>query len=224
MLANPGSDLILIQPSKAPEDNRKRDEMSRVILSGMRQKITPRFRLLGLLPLIFFLAQVIHYWRYGGLGNLAWMCNIGNLLLAIGLFFDQRELIRAAAIWTIPGLGIWFWYVWLSGSTAFSSTLAHVGGIIVAVFVIRRVGMDRIAWLYAFIWYLFIQLVSRLVTDRELNVNVAHFIQPGWEKAFGSFWKFWLVMTMLVAIALWLIGLGFSLVWPAHTSESPSST
>jgi len=172
---------------------------------------------LGLLPLVFFLAQVIHYWRYGGLGNLAWMCNVGNLLLAIGLFFDQRELIRAAAIWTVPGLGIWFWYVWLSGSTALSSTLAHVGGIIVAVFVIRRVRMDRIAWLYAFIWYLFVQAFSRLAIARELNVNVVHFIQPGWENAFGSFWKFWLVMTAAVAIALWLIGLVLSLIWPLKT-------
>ena len=176
-----------------------------------------RFRLLGLLPLIFFLAQVIHYWRYGGLGHLAWMCNVGNLLLAIGMFLDHRELIRAAAIWTIPGLGIWFWYVWLSGSTSFSSTLAHVGGIIVAIFVIRRVRMDRIAWLYAFIWYLFMQLFSRVATPRELNVNVAHFIQQGWENAFGSFWKFWIVMTAVVAVALWLIGLGFSLIWPVKT-------
>lgn len=179
--------------------------------------MTTRFRLLGVLPLIFFLAQVTHYWRYGGLGNLAWMCNIGNLLLAIGVFFDQRELIRAAAIWTVPGLGIWFWYVWLSGSTAFSSTLAHVGGIIVAVFVIRRVRMDRIAWVYAFIWYLFMQLVARLVTARELNVNVAHFIQPGWERVFASFWKFWLVMTVLVAAALWMIGTVLSWIWPARS-------
>ena len=81
--------------------------------------------------------------------------------------------------------------------------------------------MDRIAWLYAFIWYLFMQVVSRLVTARELNVNVAHFVQPGWEKTFNSFWKFWVVMTAAVAIALWLIGLGFSFVWPARPSESP---
>ena len=189
----------------------------------MHQGMNTRFRLLGFLPLIFFLAQVIHYWRYGGLGHLAWMCNVGNLLLAIGMFLDHRELIRAAAIWTIPGLGIWFWYVWLSGSTAFSSTLAHVGGIIVAIFVIRRVRMDRIAWLYAFLWYLFMQLFSRLATPRELNVNVAHFIQPGWENAFGSFWKFWIVMTIVVAVALWVIGFVFSLMWPVKT-EPPSDS
>ena len=174
-----------------------------------------RFRLIGFLPLGFFLAQVIHYWRYGGLGNLAWMCNVGNLLLAVGLFLNHKELIRATAIWTTPGLAIWFWFVWLNGSTPLSSTLAHVGGMIVGMIVLRRVRMDRIAWLYAFVWYLFMQLVSRTVTKPDLNVNVAHHIQTGWENTFSSFWKFWLVMTVLVAVGLWAIGLVLSWIWPA---------
>lgn len=184
--------------------------------------LKPQFRLLGLLPLIFFLAQVFHYWRYGGLGHLAWMCNVGNLLLAIGIFIEHRELIRATAIWTIPGLGIWFWYVWLNGETSISSTLAHVGGIVIGLIVIRRVRMDRIAWLYAFVWYLFMQIVSRAITPPELNVNVAHRIQAGWEGAFSSYWRFWLVLTTVVGVVLWLIGLVLSLIWPAPavTAES----
>jgi hypothetical protein len=175
-----------------------------------------RFRLIGFLPLAFFVAQLVHYWRFGGLGNLAWMCNVGNLLLAIGLFLNHKELIRACAIWTVPGLGIWFWYVWLTGSTGFSSTLAHVGGLIVGMFVLSRVRMDRIAWLYAFAWYLFMQLVSRIATSPEVNANVAHRIQPGWENTFSSFWKFWLVMTVLVASALWAIGMMLSWIWPVR--------
>jgi hypothetical protein len=176
-----------------------------------------RFRLVGFLPLAFFAAQLIHYWRFGGLGNMAWMCNIGNLLLAIGLFLNHKELIRACAIWTVPGLVIWFWYVWLTGSTSFSSTLAHVGGVIVGMFVLSRVRMDRIAWIYAFVWYLFMQLVSRKLTSPEVNANVAHHIQPGWENSFSSYWKFWLVMTVLVAAALWLIGTVLSWIWPSRS-------
>lgn len=189
---------------------------ARDILLRVRASPTLRFRLIGLLPLTFFLAQVVHYWRFGGLSHLAWMCNVGNLLLAIGLFIDHRELIRAAAIWTIPGLGIWFWYVWLSGSTALSSTLAHVGGIIVALYVLRRVRMDRVAWLYALIWYLFMQLFSRVATAPVHNVNVVFRIQDGWQNAFGSFWKFWLIMTIVVAVILWAIGLVLSWIWPAE--------
>lgn len=178
-----------------------------------------RLRLIGFVPLIFFLAQVVHYWRFGGLGNLAWMCNVGNLLLAIGLFLNHKELIRATAIWTIPGLGIWFWFVWLEGSTSLSSTLAHVGGIIIGMIVLGRVRMDRIAWLYALAWYLFMQLVSRAVTPADLNVNVARHIQTGWENTFSSFWKFWLVMTVLVGVALWVIGLVLSWIWPAASTK-----
>jgi hypothetical protein len=174
-----------------------------------------RLRLIGLLPLAFFAAQVVHYWRFGGLGNLAWMCNVGNLLLAIGLFLNHKELVRASAIWTVPGLGVWFWYVWLPGG--FTSALAHVGGIIVGLFVLSYVRMDRIAWLYAFAWYLFMQLVSRLITSPEINANVAHHMQTGWETVFGSYWKFWLVMSVLVAAVLWSIGMVLSWIWPARS-------
>lgn len=178
-----------------------------------------RFRLIGLLPLSFFLAQAIHYWRVGGAGNLLWMCNIGNVLLAAGLFLNHRELIRAAAIWTIPGLGIWIRYVLFEYDFVFSSALAHVGGMVVALIVLRRVRMDRIAWVYAFIWYLFMQVVSRLVTAPVLNTNVAHRIQTGWENAFSSYWKFWIILTALVALCLWAIGMVLSWIWPAHDRE-----
>jgi hypothetical protein len=193
--------------------------ISRDILRTMAGELDTRFRLMGLLPIAFFMAQAVHYWRVGGMGNLLWMCNVGNLLLAIGLLLNQRELIRAAAIWTIPGLGIWIRYVLFEYDFAVSSALAHVGGIILALFVLRRVRMDRIAWVYAFVWYLFMQLVSRLTTDPRLNVNVAHRIQTGWENAFSSYWKFWVVLTALVGFCLWGVGLVLSWIWPAGDKE-----
>jgi hypothetical protein len=94
-----------------------------------------------------------------------------------------------------------------------------VGGIVVALIVLRRVRMDRIAWVYAFVWYLFMEVVSRLFTAPVLNVNVAHRIQTGWENAFSSYWRFWIVMTGLVAICLWGIGMVLSLIWPARDQE-----
>jgi hypothetical protein len=185
----------------------------------MALQMNTRFRLLGLLPLSFFLAQTLHYWRVGGAGNLLWMCNIGNVLLAVGLFLSHRELIRAAAIWTIPGLVLWFRYVLFEYDFVVSSLLAHVGGIAVALIVVRRVRMDRMAWVYAFIWYLLMQVVSRLVTAPVHNVNVAHRIQTGWENAFSSYWKFWVVMSALVAFCLWAIGMVLSWIWPAQPRE-----
>jgi len=134
-------------------------------------------------------------------------------------------LVRVAAIWTIPGLFVWFVYVVLAWGVFLSSTLAHVGGLAVAVFVVRAYGMDKNSWRYAFGWYLVVQLLSRFVTATNLNVNLAHAIQPGWEPAFGSYWVFWLTLTIVTVVVLWLSGLVWRSLWPAvETSTRPATT
>lgn len=174
-----------------------------------------RLRLIGLLPLLFFVGQIVHYWRIDQLGHIFWMCNVGNLLMAMGLFLEKPMLVRVAATWTIPGLLVWFIYVVLAWGVFLTSTLAHVGGLAVAFFVVRAYGMDRISWLYAFAWYLAIQILSRFVTAANLNVNLAHAVQPGWEQTFTSYWLFWLTLTTVTAVVLWLSGLFWRSFWPA---------
>jgi hypothetical protein len=187
-----------------------------------------RFRLLGFFPLAFFSAQAVHYWQINELGHMLWMCNIGNLLLALGLFFEETILIRVAVIWTVPGVVVWFLYVvptWgmlLSGRFGYaelfgviSSTLAHLGGFAVGIGALRKVGMDAWAWFYAFIWYFVVQLLSRFLTPAAMNVNLSHSIQPGWEQTFSSYWRFWLVLTVLVGVSLWILGLLLKRLWPA---------
>jgi hypothetical protein len=149
------------------------------------------------------------------------MCNLGNLLLAMGLFLEKRRVIRLAAIWTIPGLVVWFIYVVLTWGVFLSSTLAHVGGIVVAMVALSKYRMDRTAWRWAFGWYLAVQLLSRFVTLPELNVNLAHAVQPGWN--FGSYWTFWITLTLVAAACLWLSGLLLWSIWPADRLRSHSA-
>ena len=175
-----------------------------------------KFRLLGIFPLIFFLAQFVHYWKIDELGHLLWMCNVGNLILALGLFLEKPVVIRSAAIWTIPGFVVWIIYVVLAWGVFLTSTLAHVGGLAAALLALTRYGMDRNAWRWAFAWYLLVQLASRLVTPAALNVNLAHRIQPGWENAFQSYLSFWIVLTLVTGIGLWLSGLLLWRIWPAE--------
>lgn len=183
-----------------------------------------RLRLLGILPLLFFLAQGSHYWRTNELGNMFWMCNLGNLILALGLFFEKPIVVRLAAIWTIPGLIVWFLYVVLTWGVFFSSTLAHVGGLAVAAIALKTYRMDRRSWSYAFGWYLAVQLISRFCTAPELNVNLAHAIQPGWERSFSSYWVFWLTLTIATAAVLWLSGLLWRTLWPMPESSPRPAT
>lgn len=171
------------------------------------------YRLLGVLPLIFFLAQAVHYWRINELGHMLWMCNIGNLLLALGLFFDKPAVVRLSAIWMVPGLVVWFIYVVLAWGVFLTSTLAHVGGLAVSLIALQRYRMDRSAWRYAFGWYLVVQLISRFITPAALNVNIAHAVQPGWERTFQSYWSFWLVLTAVTAAGLWVSGMILWVIW-----------
>ena len=183
-----------------------------------------RLRLLGTLPLFFFVAQGVHYWRIHQLGHMLWMCNIGNLVLALGLFFEKPLLVRVAAIWTIPGLFIWFFYVVLAWGVFFTSTLAHVGGIAVAAIALKTYRMDRNSWRYALGWSLLVQLLSRFVTAPELNVNLAHAVQPGFERTFPSYWMFWLALTVATAVSLWLSGLVWRALWPAVETNPRTAT
>jgi hypothetical protein len=174
------------------------------------------FRILGLFPLAFFFAQANHYWGINELGHMLWMCNIGNLVLAIGLFFNNALLIRVAVIWMFPGLAVWLVYVALAWGMFLSSTLAHVGGMIVGLVAIRRVGMDQTAWRFALGWYLIVQFLSRLLTPANLNVNVAHSVDEGWRQTFNGYWKFWVVLTVITALVLWLIGTALNRIWPSR--------
>jgi len=179
-----------------------------------------RLRLLGLLPLIFFIAQANHYWRTNELGNMLWMCNLGNLILAAGLFLDKATLVRLSAIWMIPGLIVWFVYVVLPWGVFLSSVLAHVGGLAVSLVALKWYRMDRNAWRYAFGWYLAVQLLSRFITAAALNVNLAHAVATGWDRRFQTYWSFWLVLTALTAVTLWVSGMILWAIWRPRSIET----
>lgn len=231
--------VILKRKANSGESREEKTLLSLIRNSGLAAYTLSKtqLRLLGILPLAFFSAQAIHYWHINEPGHMLWMCNIGNLLLAIGLFLEEAILIRAAVIWTLPGLVVWVLYVvptWgmlLTGKLnagqffgVLSSTLAHVGGASVGIVVLRKVRMDKNAWLYPFIWYFVVQLFSRLLTPAALNVNLSHRIQDGWEQSFSAYWKFWLLLTLLVGLALWILGSLLKALWPASKDLPATET
>jgi len=158
-----------------------------------------------------------------------WMCNIGNLILALGLLFEKPLLVRVAAVWAIPGLIVWCIYVvptwgtlltghftWSELFAVFASTMAHLGGTAIGMVAISKVRMNREAWLYVFGWYFIMQVASRLLTPASMNVNLAHRIQDGFENSFSSYWKFWLLLTFLNGMGAYLLVFGIGWMWPVN--------
>jgi hypothetical protein len=81
----------------------------------------------------------------------------------------------------------------------------HYVALLVGLLVVLRQSMGKHSWIYAIIWFLFLQQVTRLFTPAELNINLAHGAYPGWENLFPSYWQYWAFTTVCSALALWII-------------------
>ncbi len=183
-------------------DSKAFDQVSR----STDESLPLKFRLIGLLPLAFFAAHFAFYWKNGGLDNMFWMCNVGNLALALGILLGQKWMIRPAVIWLIPGLPLWLFEVVRNGGWLLTSFFTHIGGLAVGIIAIYKVRADKRTWGYALAWYWVMQLLSRLFTDPFWNVNVAHRIYGGYETIVSEYWQFWILTTMMVAAGLWILG------------------
>ncbi|MGH9768739.1 MAG: hypothetical protein ACREAB_15015 [Blastocatellia bacterium] len=175
---------------------------------------TARFRLLGLLPLCFFIARVVEYAVVAKTPEqVLWSCHISNLVLAVGMFLGNPFLIRIAVFWLILGVPPWIMDAVVSGLIKMVSIFSHLGGAVVAIYAIRQVGAKRGSWIPSLIYFVVLQQITRLLTDAGpyTNVNVAHFAYGPMKDWFVSYWKYWVVNTSLVAALLILIE--FVLLW-----------
>jgi hypothetical protein len=185
-----------------------------------------RLRLLGIAPLMFFMAHLLFYVSdpsyasTDGVQNMLWMCNVGNLMLAAGLLLGSPRVIRLAVIWLVPGLPLWVFDAVLRGGLLFTSFLTHIGGLAVGLIAMRRVRADRWTWLYGLGWYLLVQQASRLLTSEYWNVNVSHRVYPGYEKVVSQYWQFWLLTSAMVAVGLFVLGFIMIKLFPPRAASS----
>ena len=178
---------------------------------------TLRFRLLGILPLLFFAARVFEYaYRARTPEQILWSCHISNLLLAIGMFVASPLLIRIAVFWLILGLPPWVMDMVASKLVTGVSIFSHLGGFVMAMVAIYFVRAKRGSWLPSLIYFVVLQQVTRLVTvpGPYTNVNVAHFAYGGMKDWFAHYWTYWLANTAAVAVTLWAMDWALAKLFP----------
>ena len=166
---------------------------------------TNRYRLLGLLPLLFFGARLVELTSQGKAAHILWICHTSNLLIALGIFLCQIEFVRISVLWLIIGIPLWPFDILRTGVIEITSIGTHYLGLLVGLLVLKQHKMGKHSWAYALIWYLFLQQIARIFTPSELNVNLAHSAYPGWDKIFPNYWQYWLFITACAALSLWVI-------------------
>ncbi|MCG3163237.1 MAG: hypothetical protein JMDDDDMK_04622 [Acidobacteria bacterium] len=186
---------------------------------------TLRFRLLGVLPLLFFVARAIEYAVIAKTPEqILWSCHVSNLLLAFGMFLANPFLIRVAVFWLILGVPPWIIDMVSSHLITPVSIFSHLGGFIVAIVAIRQVGAKLWSWIPSLIYFVILQQITRLVTAPTdyTNVNVAHFAYNHWV-LFSSYWKYWVVNTALAAATLFIIELVLLWLFPDQDKSTSAS-
>jgi hypothetical protein len=152
------------------------------------------------MAIAFFLIHAGALVQAGEYYHIIWSCHLGCLMVGIGLLNRLPWLFAIGFFWLTMGVPLWLLNVLSSHKFMLTSTLSHIGGIIIAVYGLRFLIIPRFAWLAATAGLVALGVLSRLVTPHDANVNLAFTVWSGWEDTFPSY--FWYVVMLLFIAAV----------------------
>ncbi len=173
--------------------------------------------LLGVMAICFY---IIHgaYWIFLGVpSNLLWACHIGSLAVGFGLI-GQRPLLNSIGVLWL-GLGNIIWYIYLIGGGSFewTSPLTHVGGIIIGIIGLFKMGIPKKSWIWALMWLAVLQHLSRWITPEKENINLAFRVHEGWESVFPSYAIYLISLFLIAGIVFFTLEKLFGKLVNRHT-------
>ena len=164
-----------------------------------------RFRLLGVLPLVFFLWTAYGYYRHGNEAELWWICNVSNIALGIGILAGLPALTWVATLWILMGIGPWILDgIQVSGFEA-HSFFTHLGSAGIGLFAISRMPTRRRIWRLATLFFFAVQLATRLATGPKFNVNQVYEMHESFRALFTSYWGYYALNTIFFVSGLFAI-------------------
>lgn len=167
-----------------------------------------RIRLLGLLPLSLFLLRFVEYaFILKTPVHILWSCHISNFILAIGLFFANPSLVRVSSYLLIMGVFPWLIDMFAVGEVNFMSIITHLAAAILAVGILRFVGIVKGDWRYAMLFFIVLQQITKFITDSDpsMNINLAHYAYGSLRDKFGSYIEYWLCATSITGFLVWSV-------------------
>lgn len=142
---------------------------------------------LGAAAICFYAAHAVYYLYRRQPEHLLWICHLGALVLGIGLVMRQGTLNAVGTLWLLVGLPLWFYDLTKGGKVPPTSFLTHIGGPILGLIGVKKLGMPTGLWWKALVGIVPIYGLSRLLTPPDANVNLSHAIYPGSEAWFPSY-------------------------------------
>jgi hypothetical protein len=163
---------------------------------------------LGIAAVLLYLPHAAWLVVHGTPWDLLWMCDAAMPLLACGCFARKPRLVVTAFLFLIFGTPLWLLDVVAGGHMVITSPLIHIGGIVVGYRAVRAMGWPVQSWAVASLTAAVVLGLSRLLSPREANINMAFRVYEGWEKYFSSHSLYVLGLWLSATAIFWFVERG----------------
>ena len=168
------------------------------------------YRLVGVLPLIFFGLHTAYHVGKGDPENMLWGCHLSNLLIGMGLLTSRPAVLAVGLLWLSVGVPLWIGLlIGTPDEFSITSMLTHVGGAVVGIWAVCRMNWPRGTWWKAWLVIPLLQLVCRFTTPPAANVNISHEVWKGWGKTFPSYPVYLILLLGITAVIFAVVEQGF---------------
>ena len=143
---------------------------------------------LGLAALGLYFPHAAWHVTHADAWSLLWMCDVAMPILALGCFARRPRAVATGFLFLLYGTPLWLLDLAASGASSMviTSPLIHVGGLVVAFLAIRTLGWSPRSWAVASACAAAVLGLSRLLSPRAANINMAFRVYEGWERHFSS--------------------------------------
>ncbi len=114
-------------------------------------------------------------------------CYPATLLVIAGLLWSFPMCLGIGGFWLISALPLYLHYAIVFSDWEISGILFHICGPLVAIFALRHYKLSRFTWLFAMAFGMIFQVLARIFTASDLNVNAAFRVYQGWEGLFPDY-------------------------------------
>ena len=161
----------------------------------------------GSWAIAFFLAHLVWHAFLGDPENSLWACHVASLLIGIGGIAASPTCVFVGLLWLDVGIPLWFYHLGVGGPLVPTSLLTHFGGATVGCVLLCKfmsVSKSASAWWQASIGLMALVALTRLVTAREANVNLAFDIHGKTDTTMDEHVRYLLAIAAVVAVVFFL--------------------
>lgn len=196
-------------------------QMTAITETAPRTYGLTRMHWMGVASLAIFAWRLLQYISVSTPDWIMYNCHLATLAFGIALLVDWPRVIRVMSIWLFIGLPMWLIDAWVFQVIWVASVFSHLGGFVLAWLAMKRVRATGVEWLPAWLWFLGVQMLTRLTTRPELNINIAHTPYQLFRDSYSSYWTFWWVCALVVLVMVWLVERLHLKLFPRRSGREP---